>query len=137
MRLRNKAFLLLLIFSTLGSRAFAEQHWRLVVPFQFEAKGQSFPAGDYDIALDIDHGFVTLSNDQNPAKRLQWVGMPTDGHSLAASVRFGSDGVNFTLLTVDAGKWGTPHRTDFSKYPIAATIYDNDHNNLMASVRGQ
>jgi hypothetical protein len=137
MRFPNRAFLFLLIFLTFGIPAFAEDHWRLVVPFQFEAKGQSFPAGDYDVAVDIEHGFVTLSNDQNASKRIEWLAMPADGRSQTASLKFGSDGVNFTLLTVNAGKWATPHRSDSSKYPITASIYDNDHKDLMASAHGQ
>lgn len=137
MRFPTRAFSLLLIFSTLGIQAFAEQHWQVVVPFQFEAKGQSFPAGDYDIAMDIEHGFVTLSNEQHPAKRLQWLALPADGYSQAASVKFGSDGVNFTLIELNAGKWATPYRGGSSKYPIVASIYDNDHKDLMAPAHGQ
>lgn len=137
MRFPNKAFLLLLIFSCLGIQAFAEEHWRVVVPFQFEAKGQSFPAGAYDIEVSAERGFVTLSNDQNPGKRLEWLAMPADGSSQSANLKFGSDGAAFTLITVSAGKWATPHRANASKYPITASIYDNDHQDLATSGRGQ
>lgn len=134
MRFPSKKILVFFLFSTLGVQAFAEQHWRVVVPFQFEANGRSFPAGAYDIAMDIDHGLVTLSNDQNPAKRLQWLAIPADGGSHAASLKFGGNGVHFTLITLNAGKWATPRHGDSSKYPIVASIYDNDHKDLMASV---
>jgi hypothetical protein len=133
MRFVHRMVFLALIFCSLGVQAFAERHWQVVVPFQFEAKGKSFPAGSYDVTLAVDRGLVTLVNTQNATERLQWLGIPSDGNSHDASLKFGEDGSAFELLEVTAGKWSIPHRADADKYVMTASIYDNRHTGLMAS----
>lgn len=130
MRFSTRCLLLLLIVCFLGIDAFATDRWQVDIPFSFEAKGKSFPAGAYDITVNVEQGFVTVSNYLHPNQRLQWLTKSSDASPQSATLEFGEDGQNFELFAVNAGKWTNVRSANSPHYVVTASIYDNAHKNL-------
>ena len=89
---RNIAALSVFILGSLAASYAATVN----VPFAFEAKGISFPAGRYSVSESSNHGFVTLQSKDNPAKQFTWVAHPDN-----------SDGDDRVVLSFDRGDSGT------------------------------
>jgi len=61
-----------------ATAAFAATQARVDVPFSFTAKGQSYPAGSYDVMLDSNHNVVTLASETDATKHISWAVGPAD-----------------------------------------------------------
>lgn len=72
--MRNSAVLSVLLLGLLSvSRAETVN-----VPFAFEAMGKSFPAGQYEVRAQSNHGFLALQSREYPAKQVFWLLHPHD-----------------------------------------------------------
>lgn len=74
------------------------------VPFSFETHGQSFPAGKYAVALDLNATILTMRNVQDPKESMAWAVSPADASSPAVlSMKFDGTGDAHSLRSVQFG----------------------------------
>jgi hypothetical protein len=73
------------------------------LPFSFVIKGQSFPAGSYDIIMDSTHSFITLANQANFAERIVFTLGPADEATAPATLRFDVCGGRAFLRDIHMG----------------------------------
>jgi hypothetical protein len=105
-----------------ATAAFAANHARVDVPFSFTAKGQSYPAGSYDITMSSTNNLVTLSSEATPAKQITWSVGPAEKAQAPAVVRFDQAGGDYTLKNVQFGQYATPTLNRNARKGVAATI---------------
>jgi len=105
-----------------ATAAFAANHARVEVPFSFTAKGQSYPAGSYDITMDSSNNLVTLSSETTPSKQITWAVGPAEKAQAPAVVRFDQAGSDYSLKNVQFGQYATPNLNHNAKKGVAATI---------------
>jgi hypothetical protein len=87
MRLIFRASILSSIFLC-ALAASASNSARADLPFSFVIRGHSFPAGSYDITMDLNHSFITLANETDFAKRIVFTLGPADDATAPAMLRF-------------------------------------------------
>jgi len=105
-----------------ATAAFAANQARVDVPFSFTAKGQSYPAGSYTVAMDSNEAVVNMSSDANTSKHLAWVAGPAEPASSVAVVKFDQVGADHTLKSIQVGNHVTPNLDTRRKGSVAATI---------------
>jgi hypothetical protein len=107
-----------------ATAAFAANQARVEVPFAFTAKGQSFPAGSYKVALDEHRNFVTMASQSQPGKQISWSVGPTDERKAPATVVFDETGSDYALKSIQVGSKVTPNldKPTPTKRGIGATI---------------
>jgi len=105
-----------------ATAAFAANHARVEVPFSFTAKGVSYPAGTYDVTMDSNTNFVTLSSETSPSKHITWGVGPAEKAQAPAVVRFDQSGSDYSLKNVQFGQRVTPTLDRDSKRGVAATL---------------
>jgi hypothetical protein len=103
-----------------ATAAFAANQARVDVPFSFTAKGQSFPAGTYSVALDSNHSYITMASNSDTTKHITWNVTPADKINAAALVKFDQTGANYALRSIQVGTKVTPN-LDKSKPGVSAT----------------
>jgi hypothetical protein len=91
-----------------ATAAFAANQARVDVPFSFTMKGQSYPAGTYDLAMNPNHTTVTMASKADRGKQIQWNVQPTEAAATAAVVTFDQTGTNHELKTIQLGDKVTP-----------------------------
>jgi len=104
-----------------ATAAFAANQARVDVPFNFTAKGESFPAGSYKVVLDSNHNFVTLASNSDTSKHLTWNVGPGDGIQAPAVVKFDEVGSDHALRSIQVGSRVTPNLDTHNKRGISAT----------------
>ena len=105
-----------------ATAAFAANQARVDVPFSFTAKGQSYPAGSYEVTLSPDHNLVTMMSNADAAKQITWSVNPADPAPAPALVTFNQFGSDHTLKTIQLGEHITPNLDKPTKRPgISAT----------------
>jgi hypothetical protein len=104
-----------------ATAAFAANQARVDVPFAFTAKGQTYPAGIYEVTLDSSQNMVSMANQSQPAKQITWVAGATDPAKAPAVVKFDEVGSDYTLKTIQVGTRVTPNLNKPSKGGISAT----------------
>ena len=94
----------------LATSAFAASKAVVNVPFNFEAHGQAFPAGQYSVSLDKNANVLTLSNMANTSQTLNWVASPADktDTSPALQIKFDDAGYTHELRSIQLGSRITP-----------------------------
>jgi hypothetical protein len=90
------------------------------VPFGFTAKGESFPAGQYNVALDANHNVLTLSSETDTAMKISWSAGPAEAAATPALIKFDRVGSDYALRTIQLGARVTPN-LDHSKSGVSAT----------------
>jgi hypothetical protein len=103
-----------------ATAAFAANQARVDVPFSFTAKGQSFPAGTYEVKLDESRNFITMASNSDTAKHITWNVGPADKINAPALVKFDETGANHALRSIQVGSRVTPN-LDKSKPGVSAT----------------
>jgi hypothetical protein len=119
MRLTIKA-LVLTSAAVCATAAFAANQARVDVPFSFTAKGQTYPAGAYNVTLDSNGQTVTLQSRADSSKRIGWVVGPAEAASSPAVVKFDQIGTDYTLKTIQLSNHITPN-LDTQRMGVAAT----------------
>jgi hypothetical protein len=104
-----------------ATAAFAADHAKVDVPFSFTAKGQSFPAGSYDVAMDANHSIVTLSSKSDTTKEISWTVRPAEAAKTPAVIRFDQVGTDYALKTIQLGERVTPNLDRSGKRGVSAT----------------
>ncbi len=104
-----------------ATAAFAANQARVDVPFSFTAKGQSYPAGSYDVMLDSNHNVVTLASETDATKHISWTVGPTDTAKTPAVVKFDQVGADHALNSIQLGDKVTPNLDTPSKRGVSAT----------------
>ena len=92
-----------------ATAAFAANQARVDVPFSFTAKGQSYPAGSYEVTLSPDHNLVTMMSNTDAAKQITWSVNPADPAPAPALVTFDQFGADHALRTIQLGTSVTPN----------------------------
>ncbi|HWZ11649.1 MAG TPA: hypothetical protein VNX22_00760 [Acidobacteriaceae bacterium] len=75
------------------------QTWNVNVPFAFEARGVSFPAGHYEVSEVSNRGFLILRGKEDPAKQFIWVAHPNEANSKTDAVLTFVKTGSFAVLT--------------------------------------
>jgi hypothetical protein len=104
-----------------ATAAFAANQARVDVPFSFTAKGQTYPAGSYDVTLDSNSSFITLASKADPNKHFTWTAQSADAAASPAVVKFDEVGSNHALKSIQMGNEATPNLNTPSKGGISAT----------------
>lgn len=104
-----------------ATAAFAANQARVDVPFSFTAKGQSYPAGSYNVALDANSNVITLANAADATKRITWSAGPADAAKTAAVVKFDEVGTDHALQSVQLGNKVTSKLNTQDKRGVSAT----------------
>jgi hypothetical protein len=120
MRLNLKA----LIFSSAAlcaTASFAASAARVNVPFDFTAKGQSYPAGTYDVSMNEQRNFVTMASKANPGNQITWLVSPAEPAKSPAVIKFDLLGSSYALKSIQLGDKITPNLDPQSKPGLSAT----------------
>ncbi len=104
-----------------ATAAFAATQARVDVPFSFTAKGQSYPAGSYEVMLDSTHNVVTLASQTDATKHISWGVEPADAAKTPAVIKFDQVGTDHALNSIQVGNKVTPNLDTPSKRGISAT----------------
>src|SRR5271170_5519845 len=91
-----------------ATAAFAANQARVDVPFRFTMKGQTYPAGTYDLAMNANHTIVTMASKVDLGKQIQWYVQPTEAAATPAVVTFDQAGNDHALKTIQLGDKVTP-----------------------------
>ena len=91
-----------------ATAAFAANQARVDVPFSFTAKGQSYPAGSYNVSTDANENMITLASRAEAAKA-------------PAVVKFDEVGTDHALRSIQVGAHVTPNLDTRNKKGVAAT----------------
>ena len=120
MRLTFKA-LLLSSAAVCATASFAATPARVNVPFNFTAKGQTYPAGTYDVSMDSRSNFITLASNADPAKQISWIVGPAEPGKKTAIIKFDTLGPDYALKTIQLGNKITPNLNSHPRHGISAT----------------
>jgi hypothetical protein len=77
-----------------ASAAFAFDKVTVNVPFNFESRGKVYPAGQYDVKLDVSRNVLTLSSKTDTKSSLMWSVTPAE---------FGPDAPTLSMKFDDNG----------------------------------
>jgi opacity protein-like surface antigen len=107
-----------------ASAAFAADHAKVNIPFNFETRGVAYPAGTYVATLDKNRNVLTLQNVQEPTESLLWIVSPADETAISAPMVLDFDGLGNTyhLRTVQLGTRITPRLDAPAKRLIAGSF---------------
>ena len=94
-----------------ATAAFAFDRVTVIVPFNFESHGKTFPAGTYKVESAVNHYALTLSSKTDTKMSATWIASPEDfGPNVSTlSLKFdiGADGTH-TLRSIRLGTLITP-----------------------------
>jgi hypothetical protein len=113
-----------LIFSSAAlcaTASFAASAARVNVPFSFSAKGQSYPAGIYDVSMGSQQNFVTMASKVNPSSSITWIVSPSEPAKSPAIIKFDVMGSGYALKSIQLGNKITPNLDPHSKPGLSAT----------------
>lgn len=105
-----------------STAAFAASEARVNVPFDFTAKGHSFPAGSYNVLLDSNSTMVTLANRSEPGSQLKWTVGPADPASAPVVLKFDRIGETYALHTIQMQNRVTPSLDRFKGVSATTSI---------------
>jgi hypothetical protein len=114
-----------LIFSSAAlcaTASFAASAARVNVPFNFTAKGESYPAGTYDVSMNDQRNFVTMASKADPGDQITWIVSPAETAKSAAVIKFDLLGSGYALKSIQVGDKITPSLDSHSKPGLGATI---------------
>jgi hypothetical protein len=114
-----------------ASAAFAADHAVVKIPFNFETRGVAYPAGTYNVALDLNRNVLTMQNTQEPKESILWVVAPADERAITTAllVKFDDLGGTHQLRTVQYGPRITPR--------LDAPAKRHDAGSFVTTVSGQ
>lgn len=112
---------LLITSAFCATTALAANHARVDVPFSFTAKGQTYPAGSYDIVMDGNRDFITMESRVDLAKQIRWVVGPAEPAYKPAVVKFDVVGIDHELKNIQFDDRITPDLDKHRKQGISAT----------------
>jgi hypothetical protein len=121
MRLSLKSFVLGSA-ALCATAAFAANQARVDVPFSFTAKGQSYPAGTYDLDMNANRTIVTMASKVDLGKQIQWYVHPTEPAATPAVVTFDQAGTDHALKTIQLGDKVTPNLDRRPAKGISASV---------------
>jgi hypothetical protein len=77
-----------------SSAAFALSKVTVNVPFDFQAHGKTYQAGEYDVLLDTSQSFIRLVNHFHPSQSVMWTASPAEfgPDAPTLSMKFNDDG---------------------------------------------
>jgi hypothetical protein len=114
-----------LIFSSAvlcATASFAASAARVNVPFNFTAKGESYPAGIYDVSMNEQRNFVTMASKADPANQITWIVGPAEPAKSTAVIKFDLLGSGHALKSIQLGDKVTPSLDPRNKPGLGATI---------------
>ena len=87
----------------------------------FTAKGQSYPAGTYDVSMNEQRNFVTMASKANPGNQITWLVSPAEPAKSPAVIKFDLLGSSYALKSIQLGDKITPNLDPQSKPGLSAT----------------
>ncbi|HTF65982.1 MAG TPA: hypothetical protein VK638_25170 [Edaphobacter sp.] len=87
-----------------ATAAFAEPPERLEIPFSFTVQSKSFPAGYYNIGLELQQGVITLANEADSTDRIIFIAGPADRTKHSAVATFDVVGTDHVLHSLQIGR---------------------------------
>lgn len=102
----STAVLAFLTVTLCNGFAFAASQMRIDIPFSFSIQGRPFPPGFYDVSIDENMGFISLTNKDAPENSVKAVTGPAGGIETTATtvLRFRVDGPSYSLETIQMGR---------------------------------
>jgi hypothetical protein len=104
-----------------ATAAFAANQARVNVPFNFTAEGHSYPAGPYEVDLDVNHNVVTMASKTDATKHISWNVGPADAANTPAVIKFDHVGADYDLKTIQIGEHVTPILDKNIQQSVSAT----------------
>jgi hypothetical protein len=108
-------------FALCATAAFAANQARVDVPFSFTAKGHSYPAGTYEVSMDMNRNVVTMASEMNPTEHVSWTVGPADAAKTPAVIKFDHVGADYDLKTIQIGEHVTPVLDKNVQQSVSAT----------------
>ena len=89
----------------LATSAFAGSKAVVNVPFNFESHGRAFPAGQYQVSLDLHADVITMSSISDTSQSVMWTVAPAESDSArpVARLKFDDAGSTHELHSVQLG----------------------------------
>jgi hypothetical protein len=108
--MRNILRIMVLAPSLCVTACFAAGRASFDAPFSFESHGDLFPAGQYDVELDVIGRHITMSSRKMPKQSLSWIAGPAEANPNATSttIRFDIAGTMHVLRIIRLGSYETP-----------------------------
>ena len=113
-----------LLFSSAAlcaTASFAASAARVNVPFNFTARGQSYPAGTYDVSMSSQQNFVTMASKANQAIRSAGSSAPPEFAKSDAVILFDVMASGYALKSIQLENKVTPNLDSHSKPGLSAT----------------
>jgi hypothetical protein len=107
-----------------ATAAFAADHARLEVPFNFVVKNHAYHAGPYNVEIDSGRSSVRLSSVKEPtAQPLMWIVGPgvSDSYHPKVSLTFDVIGSDHVLRQIQYGTLITPNLNARPKHRVDET----------------
>ena len=104
-----------------ATAAFAANQAKVNVPFNFTAQGQPYPAGSYEVDLDVNHNVMTMTSKTDTTKHFSWNVGPADAANTPAVIKFDHVGANYALKTIQIGEHVTPILDKDVEQSVSAT----------------
>jgi hypothetical protein len=105
-----RMFVLATVFAS-ATAAFASDRVMVNVPFSFKTRGETFPAGAYEVEFDSIRHALKLSSKTDTKMSYSWIASPTGfSHNMSTlSIKFdgGADGIH-VLRSIRLETWSTP-----------------------------
>jgi hypothetical protein len=105
-----RMFVLAAVFAS-ATAAFASDRVMVNVPFSFKTRGETFPAGAYEVEFDSIRHALKLSSKTDTKMSYSWIASPTGfSHNMSTlSIKFdgGADGIH-VLRSIRLETWSTP-----------------------------
>jgi hypothetical protein len=105
-----RMFVLATVFAS-ATAAFASDRVMVNVPFSFKTRGETFPAGAYEVEFDSIRHALKLSSKTDTKMSYSWIASPTgfSPNMSTLSIKFdgGADGIH-VLRSIRLETWSTP-----------------------------
>lgn len=125
---RSVIFAAAALFAT---SAFAANKAVVNIPFNFESKGESFPAGQYVATLESNDSVLGLTSVTDPRLSAHWTTGPADYNpsNEKLTIKFDDQGTSHTLRSVQLGPRITSR--------LDAPARHHDAGSIVATASGQ
>jgi len=104
--------------------AFAASRAVVSIPFDFQAHGKTFPAGQYIATVDVQHNLVTLASATDTKVSARWIAGPADSNpnDEKLTLTFDDHGSRHDLRTMQLGPRITSRLDAPSRHESSTTL---------------
>jgi hypothetical protein len=95
--------ILLSLVAVCAATAYSQSAARVNLPFDFTVTKEHFLAGDYNIVMDENRGFILLANEKNLSKRIRLIVEAGETNAPTTLLRFDVCGEEHVLRNIQMG----------------------------------